>query len=44
MSLDIMYEFDFSLYGQTYGWLELTMTDQMIDSYLFGTTVVKTPS
>jgi len=31
-------------HGQTYGWLELTRTDQMIDSYLFETTVVKTPS
>jgi len=33
-------------HGQTYGWLELTrtVTDQMIDSYLFETTVVKNPS
>jgi len=31
-------------HGQTCGWLELTRTDQMIDSYLFETTVVKTPS
>jgi len=31
-------------HGQTYGWLELTRIDQMIDSYLFETTVVKPPS
>ena len=31
-------------HGQTYGWLELTRINQMIDSYLFETTVVKTPS
>jgi len=31
-------------HGQAYGWLELTRIDQMIDSYLFETTVVKNPS
>jgi len=29
---------------EAYGWLELTRIDQMIDSYLFETTVVKLPS
>ena len=29
---------------EAYGWLELTRIDQMIDSYLFETTVVNTPS
>jgi len=29
---------------EAYGWLELTRINQMIDSYLFETTVVKTPS
>ena len=29
---------------EAYGWLELTRIDQMIDFYLFETTVVKTPS
>ena len=29
---------------EAYGWIELTRIDQMIDSYLFETTVVKNPS
>jgi len=29
---------------EAYGWLELTRINQLIDSYLFETTVVKTPS